>query len=113
MVLDNFLTWSFLGGFMGTVIVTMLVTQFLKEVPFIKAVPTKYFTFIVAFINILAVAIANGTFAFNGIYLMFINAIVVTFTSTGTYDFVVRPVQIIENKADAPAVADTSTAENK
>lgn len=94
MVLDNFVTWNFVAGYMGTVIVTMLMVQFFKELPFIKTIPTKYFVFIIAFLNIVATSIATNTFLISNLYLMVVNAILVSFTSTGTYDFAIKPVKI-------------------
>lgn len=99
MVFESFLTIDYIKTFMGTVIVTMLVVQFLKELPLIKKIPTKYFTFIVAFLNLLICSLLTSTFAVNNLYLMFINSMLVTFTSTGGYDFAIRDVKITKNNS--------------
>lgn len=98
MVLDNFVTWDFISGYVGTVIVTMLIVQFLKEFPFIKKMPTRYFTFIIAFLNIVATNIATKSFSISNLYLMIINAILITFTSTGTFDFTFNSVKVKINQ---------------
>lgn len=100
MVLDNFVTWDFIASYMGTVIVTMLMVQFFKELPFIKSIPTKYFVFIIALINIVATSVVTKTFLISNLYLMIINAILVAFTSTGTYDFTVKAVKVNIDKRD-------------
>jgi hypothetical protein len=100
MVLDNFITWDFITGYAGTVIVTMLIVQFLKELPFIKKMPTRYFTFIIALLNIIATNIATNSFLISNLYLMFINAITVTFTATGGYDFAVKTIRVNIDKKD-------------
>lgn len=87
MTFNDFLDIKYISTFMGTVVVTMLMVQFFKELPYIKRVPTKYFTFIIAFFNILMCSFFTNAFSTANLYLMFINAMLVTFTATGGYDF--------------------------
>ena len=98
MEFSDFLTIDYISTFMGTVVVTMLIVQFLKELPGIKKIPTKYFTFIVAFLNILICSFITGNFAVSNLYLMLINAMLVTFTATGGYDFAIKSVTIKNEK---------------
>ena len=100
MVFENFLTIDYIKTFLGTVIITMLIVQFFKELPGVKRVPTRYFTFLVAFFNILICAALTGTFILSNIYLMFINAILVTFTCTGGYDFTINNIKL--KKTETP-----------
>ena len=99
MEFTDFLTIDYISTFMGTVAVTMLIVQFLKELPGIKKIPTKYFTFIVAFLNILICSFITGNFAVSNLYLMLINAMLVTFTATGGYDFAAKNVKIQKDKS--------------
>ena len=99
MEFTDFLTIDYISTFMGTVAVTMLIVQFLKELPGIKKIPTKYFTFIVAFLNILICSFITGNFAVSNLYLMLINAMLVTFTATGGYDFTIKNVKIQKDKS--------------
>lgn len=94
MEINDFLTLDYLSTYMGCVVVTMLMVQFLKELPIIKSIQTKYFTFIVAFVNILLCKVLLGSFLINDLYLIFINSMMVTFTATGGYDFAVGKVKI-------------------
>lgn len=87
MNFNDFLSIQYISTFMGTVVVTMLMVQFLKELPYIKKLQTKYFTFIIAFFNILICSFSTNKFSIVNLYLMFINAMLVTFTATGGYDF--------------------------
>lgn len=98
--LTEFLSLDYISTFIGTVIVTMLLVQFLKDLPFIKKVPTKYFTFIIAFVNILMCSILLDTFKVSNLYLMFLNAMLITFTSTGGYDFTIKKVIAKEDKGE-------------
>lgn len=94
MEFKDFLTIDYISTFMGTVVVTMLMVQFFKELPLVKKMPTRYFTFIVALFNIVMCTVLTNTFTLVGLYLMFINAMLVTFTSTGGYDFAVKSVMV-------------------
>jgi hypothetical protein len=94
MIFEDFLTIDYIGTFMGTVVVTMLLVQFFKELPGVKRIPTKYFTFIIAFLNIFLCSILTNSFEINNLYLIFINAMLVTFTSTGGYDFTIKNIKI-------------------
>lgn len=98
MEFTDFLTIDYISTFMGTVAVTMLVVQFLKDLPGIKKIPTRYFTFVIAFLNILICSALTGNFAVSNLYLMLINAVLVCFTATGGYDFAVKNVTIKTQK---------------
>ena len=84
---------------MGTVVVTMLMVQFSKELLGVKKIPTRYFTFVIAFLNILICSALTGNFALSNLYLMLINAMLVTFTATGGYDFAIKNVKIQKGKS--------------
>ena len=98
--MDNFLTWEYVASFIGLIFSTGMVVEFLKELPVIKNIPTKYFTAIVAFLIILFSSIFLGAFRFVDIPLMGLNAILVTFTASGQYDFHYRKVKLIEDNSE-------------
>lgn len=100
MQVNDFLTLDYVATFVGTVVVTMLLVQFLKDLPFIKKIPTKYFTFFIALINITICTATFGTFSIQNVYLMFINAVVITFTCTGGYDFTYKKVKVTEVQSE-------------
>lgn len=100
MQVNDFLTLDYIATFVGTVVVTMLLVQFLKDLPLIKKIPTKYFTFIVALVNILICTATFGTFTLQSVYLVFINAVVITFTCTGGYDFTYKKVKVTEQASE-------------
>lgn len=98
MDINNFVTWDYISSYVGTIVVTMLIVQFLKELPYIKVIPTKYFTFLVAFLTIVICGLQAGTLSLSNLFLMFINAILVTLTATGGYDFAIKKVTVNEDK---------------
>lgn len=98
--MESFLTWGYVATFMGIVFCTSMLVEFFKEMPYIKKIPTKYFTAIIAFVLIFVSSIFLGEFTFINIPLMILNAILVAFTTTGQYDFHYRKVRLIEDKPE-------------
>lgn len=95
-----FLTWQYVSTFMGLCFSTSIVVEFLKEIPLIKKIPTKYFACIIAFLLLLFCSVIGNTFVVMDIPLMLLNAILITFTTTGQYDFTYRKVRMIEKKPE-------------
>lgn len=98
--MTDFLTWSYITTFIGIVFCTQMLVEFFKELPFIKSIPTKYFTAIVAFVLILFGKIFVGDFSLIDIPLILLNSVLVTFTTTGGKDFNYKKVTIKEYKED-------------
>ena len=86
--MDNtFLTWDYLASYAGMVFAVTIFTQFFKDLPLIKKIPTKYFAFVISLIVMTSVSLYQGTFNINNILLVILNSMLVTFTATGTKDF--------------------------
>lgn len=96
--MNDFLTWQYVGTFIGMCFCTGMVTEFTKELPFVKKIPTKYFTAIIAFILLLFSNITGGTFNLINIPIIMLNSILICFTSTGGYDFHYRKTKVVEDK---------------
>lgn len=90
--MDSFLTWQYVATFAGIVFATNLFVNFTKELPYIKDMPTKYYTSIIAFILILMSNLSMGAFDVRNIPLIVLNSIIITFTATGSYDFIDKKV---------------------
>jgi hypothetical protein len=90
--MDNFMNWEYISTFTGIVFCTQMVVEYLKEIKYIKSIPTKYFTSIVAFILLLGANIFTGVFEISNIPLLLLNSILITFTATGGKDFSYRKV---------------------
>lgn len=88
MGISNFLSDDFLSTFAGSIIAVELIVAVTKELPFIKKVPTKIYTAILAFIHLLIINANNGTLntKISCIYCIFINAIVIAVLLCGGYD---------------------------
>ena len=80
------MTWQSLTTYGGSVLATGIVTQFMKDIPCCKRVPTRLFSYLVALtLLLLATAFTSGlTLADTAIVP--INAMVVSLASNGAYD---------------------------
>lgn len=98
--MNDFLTWGYVSTFAGLVFCTSMVVEFLKELKYLKAIPTRYFTCIVAVVLLVLSSIFTGSFMFNNIPLIFLNGILITYTATGGKDFHKKKVNVIEDVND-------------
>lgn len=84
---DALITRDIVATYSGMVMITILVTQFCKELGFLKGLKTKYVASGVALSAVLMGSFYSGNFSFSDIYLYLVNAILITFAATGGYDF--------------------------
>ena len=85
--MDEFLTWEVLLTFTGLVTTTYMVTEFTKEIPLIKKLPTKYWSYIIALILLFSVNLVTGSFKYEDIVLYLLNAIPVSLSANGLNNF--------------------------
>ena len=85
--MNEFLTWEVLLTFTGLVTTTYMVTEFTKEIPLIKKIPTKYWSYIIALILLLATNLVTGSFKYADITLYLLNAIPVSLSANGLNNF--------------------------
>ena len=101
MELNDFLSLTYVASYVGSVVVIMLVTQFVKELPLITRIPTRYLVSIIALVHMLIVV--RPALAVEDIYLTLINALLLTLTATGGYDFAVKRTRVTFDEMADPA----------
>ena len=99
--MDNLITLDYLSTFGGMVAVVVLITEFTKDLidKAFKGLPTKYVAFIYSLILIIGYQIMSGTFDISKLLLTFINAILITMTAQGGYEWVFKPIEEKSNKS--------------
>lgn len=85
--MNEFFTWEVLLTFTGLTTVTYMVTEFTKGIPFIKKIPTKYWSYLIALVLLFAVNLVTGNFKYEDIILYLLNAIPVSLSANGLNDF--------------------------
>ena len=90
--MNDFMTWDVLTQYATFVTVVFMVVEFTKELPYIIKLPTKYYSFIVAFILIVITQLQFKTFVPIGIVLYALSAISVSLGSNGLSNFTDKEV---------------------
>lgn len=85
--MDKFITWDMLATFSVLASIVFMITEFVKELGFLKNFKTKYLSWFVAFVLISIANLVLKTFVPIDIILYSISAIAVSLTANGLYDF--------------------------
>jgi hypothetical protein len=96
--MDKFFTWEMLGTYAGAVIATTLLVQFLKGT-FAK-LPTQIFSYIVAFVVLLAANFFMKTLTVEVGALCVLNAVLVSLAANGAYAASVKVKSTIDAKGE-------------
>lgn len=78
-------TWEFLGTATGATVAVTIITQAIKNVSFLKKVPTQLISYVVAVLVMFAAAFFNGILTVSDGILIFGNAIMISLAANGTY----------------------------
>ena len=84
--MNDFLTWDMLSTYAGAVLAVTLVTQYVKGVGFVDRLPTRFVSYVVAVILMLAAMLFTGGFTWSAFALTFVNGVVVSLAANGAYD---------------------------
>ena len=100
----EFLNWTALSSFSGSLMVVTALTQITKDIKIIKKIPTQLWSYIVSFVVLFVTHLVIGKINVKGIILIAINAVLLSLASNGSYDAVTRVVSQVtkdkENKDD-------------
>ena len=91
---SEFFTLEMLVTFVGASLAVGVITEMFKKIGFLLTVPTQLISYVAAVIVLVAGNLALGTFAWNDLILILLNAGVIALTSNGGYDMVKRAAQI-------------------
>lgn len=84
--MTDFVTWSYLATSAGAIVMTTLITQFIKGIGFIDKIPTRITSWVVALIILVAAFAFTGVTGIGNYALCIFNAVVVSLASNGTHD---------------------------
>ncbi len=85
--MDNFLTWDVLTTYASFVSMVFMVVEFTKDLKFIKIIPTKYWSFFIAFILLCATNLVMNTFKVADVILYLLTSISISLGSNGLSNF--------------------------
>lgn len=99
MEISNFVTTDFLASFTGTLFVVELMVFVTKNLPIIKKIRTKFYTFLLAISHIILMGLVTKTATQTVIYYYsaFVNSLIVTVMLCGGYDMIIDKVNSVTN----------------
>ena len=85
-MLESFLTWGDLITYGGAVMAVLIITEFTKDLPGIRFVPTRLWAYIVSLVLLVAATVftADKVYA-EDILLCLVNGVVVAMAAVGSY----------------------------
>lgn len=84
--MEEFLTWDILKDYVSFVGIVFSIVAFTKNLPFIVAIPTRLWSFIISFLLLVIVNIHSLTFNWFDLILYGINAILISASANGIAD---------------------------
>ena len=84
--MEEFFTWSTLMTYSGATLATTLMTQLIKEIPYVNRIPSRLISYIIAVIIMALAALATKSFEWSGLAMAFINASAVALAANGAFD---------------------------
>ena len=90
--MNNFFTWETLATFTGCVAATTLITQFVKNLPFLKDIATQWVSYVIAAILLLGATFFTGALTLSSGSLIPFNAVLVALSANGAYSAVKRAI---------------------
>lgn len=95
----QFFTGKELATYAGALAATLILTQLLKGVGFIDKIPTRVFSWVIAFgVLVIANALFIGNLTGGTVFLCFFNAALISLASNGAYDGVVAIIASLKRK---------------
>lgn len=85
--MEQFITWDVLTTYASFVTIVFMVVEFTKELPIIKKIPTKYWSFVVCVILLVATNLVLGTFSAQDILLYVLSSISISLGANGLSNF--------------------------
>lgn len=85
--MEQFITWDILTTYATFVTIVFMVVEFIKELKYIKNIPTKYLSFIIAFILLTITNVVVGNFKGTDIILYALSGISISLGANGLSNF--------------------------
>lgn len=95
--MNEFFTWGTLATLAGATLAVGLITQFIKDVPSLKKVPTQLVSYILSVIILIAANLFIGVRDASLLAIIPINAVIVSTAANGAYAAVQRATQGKDN----------------
>lgn len=88
--MDSFFAWDSLATLSGCAAATAFITQFVKNLPFLKNIATQWVSYVIALILLLGATYFTGALSWSSAALVPLNAIIIALASNGAYSAIKR-----------------------
>lgn len=95
---SEFFTLDMLITFTGSVLAVGVITEMFKKIGVFLTLPTQLVSYVAALIVLVGGNLALGTFTWSGLFLIILNAAVVSLVSNGGYDLVNKVASVGERR---------------
>lgn len=85
--MNGFITWEAITEFGSLTTIVFMAVEYIKELPIVSKVKTKYLSSIVSFILITLVNLHQGTFQYIDLTLYFLSSLSISLSANGLSDF--------------------------
>lgn len=85
--MDNFITWENMLNYTTFVAILYMVVEFTKDIPYIKKLPTRYWSCVLSTIMIVVTNVVTGSFEFKDIMLYILTSISISLGANGLSNF--------------------------
>jgi len=85
--MDTFITWTILAEYTTLVGVVFMVVEFTKELPFLRKITTKYWSFLIALLLIVLINLQGNTIQGFDFVLYTLSAMAISLSANGLYNF--------------------------
>ena len=83
---EHFLTWGDLVTYGGAVMAVLIITEFTKDLPGIRRIPTRIWAYLVALVLLVpAVIFTADTIRAEDVLLCLVNAVLVAMAAVGSF----------------------------
>lgn len=85
--MENFLTWETLTTYTTFVSIVFMVVEFTKELKYVNKIPTKYWSFMIAFVLLIITNIVMNNFNIADVVIYALTSISISLGSNGLSNF--------------------------
>ena len=82
--------WSYISTFAGCLAIVMAITEVIKNIGFIKKIPTQITSWVLAFAILILAQVFTGDISASSAVLALINSVFVSLTANGGYEAITR-----------------------
>lgn len=85
-MIDHFLTWGDMVTYGGAVMAVLIITEFTKDLPGIRRIPTRLWAYCIALaLLVAAVVFTADKVRAEDVLLCFVNGVIVAMAAVGSY----------------------------